>query len=85
MLEIATQTPRSCGLDGIDTKLEEERRSSDLARLSEDHPLKSLIRLCLKNKPGERPDAAILLEVLQESTKVALTSPSMYAVHIMLV
>ena len=85
MLEIATQTPPSCGLDGINTIPEEERRSSDLARLAEDHSLLSLIRLCLKNEPGERPGAAILFEVLQESTKVALTSPSLYVVHIMLV
>ena len=66
MLEIATQTPPSVGLDGINTIPEEERRSSDLARLAKDHPLKSLIRSCLKNKPGERPDAATLLEELQE-------------------
>ena len=66
MLEIATQTPPSGGLDGIDATPEEERRSSDLTRLAKDHPLKSLIRSCLKNKPGERPDAATLLEELQE-------------------
>ena len=66
MLEIATQTPPSGGLDGIDATPEEERRFSDLARLAKDHPLKSLIRSCLKNKPGERPDAATLLEELQE-------------------
>ena len=81
MLEIATQTPPSCGLDGIDTKPEEERRSSDLACLAEDHPLKSLIRLCLKNEPGERPGAAILLEFLKELAQVAITSLS---IHIML-
>ena len=66
MLEIATQTPPSGGLDGINTIPEEERRTSDLARLAEDHPLQSLIRSCLKNEPGERPDAATLLEELQE-------------------
>ena len=66
MLEIATQTPPSGRLDGIDATPEEERRSSDLARLADDHPLKPLIRSCLKNEPGERPDAATLLEELQE-------------------
>ena len=66
MLEIATQTPPSGGLDGIDATPEEERRSGDLACLAEDHPLQSLIRSCLKNEPGERPDAATLLEELQE-------------------
>ena len=85
MLEIATQTPPSGGLDGIDATPEEERHSSDPAHLAKDHPLKSLIRLCLKNKPGERPDAATLLAVLKELAQVAITSPSIHAVHIMLV
>ena len=85
MLEIATQTPPSGGLDGINTIPEEERRSSDLAHLAEDHPLKSLIRLCLKNEPEERPDAATLLEELQQLAQVAITSPSIHAVHIILV
>ena len=85
MLEIATQTPPSCGFDSIDTKPEEERRSRDLNRLAENHPLKSRIRLCLKNEPGERPDAATLLEDLQKLAQVAITSPSIHAVHIMLV
>ena len=84
MLEIATQTPPSCGLDGIDATPEEERRSSDLDCLAEDHPLKSLIRLCL-NEPGKRPAAARLLVILQDLAQVATTSLSIHAVHIMLV
>ena len=81
MLEIATQTPPSVGLDGINTIPEEERRSSDLARLAKDHPLESLIRSCLKNKPGERPDAAMLLEELQKLAQVAIASPFIHAVE----
>ena len=70
MLEVATQSPPSVAFEGINTIPEEERRSSDLARLVEDHPLKPLIRLCLKNDPKERPDAAALQRELQQLTQV---------------
>ena len=74
MLEIATQSPPSGGLEGIGTIPEEERRSGDLTCIAEDHPLKPLIRLCLKDEPTHRPDAAKLLEelqgVLQQLTQV---------------
>ena len=65
MLEVATQSPPSHSLEGINITPEEERRANDLALLAEDHPLKPLIQLCLRNDPTERPDAAALLEKLQ--------------------
>ena len=65
MLEVATQSPPSHSLEGINITPEEERRASDLALLAEDHPLKPLIRLCLSDDSTERPDAAALLGKLQ--------------------
>ena len=79
MLEIATQIPPSVGLDGISTIPEEERRSSDLNLLAEDHPLKSLIRLCLKDEPGRRPDVATLERDLQQLAQVV--SPNIRRYH----
>ena len=70
MLEVATQSPPSHSLEGINITPEEERRANDLALVAEDHPLKPLIQLCLKNDPTERPDAAALLERVQQLTQV---------------
>ena len=64
MLEIATQSAPSVSLEGINTIPEEDRRRSDLALLPEDHPLKPLVCMCLKDDPAERPDAAIIREIL---------------------
>ena len=66
MLEIATQSAPSSSLEGINVVLEEDRRRSDLELLPEDHPLKPLIRVCLKNNPAGRPDAGTLIKNLQE-------------------
>ena len=52
MLEVSTQEPPSCELnEGIRSS-----RARDLARLSEDHPLKPLIVRCLNEDPDKRPD-----------------------------
>ena len=55
MLEVATQEPPSCSIVGIDTVPEVERRAKDLSKVPDDHPLKALIRACLKDDPKERP------------------------------
>ena len=55
MLEIATQQPPSCWVEGIGVVPEVERRADDLSKVPDDHPLKSLIKLCLKDDPKERP------------------------------
>ena len=56
MLEVSTQEPPSCGLMNIGAKPERERRAQDLAKLSDDHPLKPTIVRCLDDDPHKRPD-----------------------------
>ena len=55
MLEVATQEPPSCSMFGIGTVSEVKRRAKDLSKVPDDHPLKALIRACLKDDPKERP------------------------------
>ena len=55
MLEVATQEPPSCSMFGIGTVPEVDRRAKDLSKVPDDHPLKALIRACLKDDPKERP------------------------------
>ena len=55
MLEVATQEPPSCSMFGIGIVLEVERRAKDLSKVPDDHPLKALIRSCLKDDPKKRP------------------------------
>ena len=55
MLEVATQEPPSCSIVGIDIVPEVDRRAKDLSKVPDDHPLKALIRACLKDNPKERP------------------------------
>ena len=55
MLEVATQEPPSCWLEGIGRVPEVDRRENDLSKVPEDHPLKALIKACLKDDPKERP------------------------------
>ena len=52
MLETATQQPPDY-LEG--TMPELKRRANDLSQVQDDHPLKALIRNCLKDDPKERP------------------------------
>ena len=66
MLEIATQHPPSCGLSGIGTVPEIDRRSNDLSLLPEDHPLKPIILQCLRHDTGERPDSRAVLRMLSK-------------------
>ena len=56
MLQIATRCQPTCGLVGIGTVPELERRRGDLSKLSNEHPLKPLIELCLKDDYKNRPD-----------------------------
>ena len=55
MLEVATQLSPSCMLKGIGTVPEVDRRAKDLSKVLDDHPLKALIQVCLKDDPNERP------------------------------
>ena len=55
MLEVATQEPPSRSMFGIGTVSEADRRAKDLSKVPDDHPLKALIRACLKDNPKERP------------------------------
>ena len=66
MLEVATQEPPSCSMFGIGTVSEVDRRAKDLSKVPDDHPLKALIRACLKDDPKERPTIkAVHLELLK--------------------
>ena len=66
MLEIATQHPPSCGLEGIGVVAEVERRAEDLSKVPDNHPLKSLIKQCLKDDPDERPTVEeVVLKLLK--------------------
>ena len=56
MLEVATQQFPCVSMVGIGVTPELQRRSEDLSKLNEDHPLKPLILSCLKDNPKERPD-----------------------------
>ena len=56
MLEVATQEPPSCSMFGLSTVPEFDQRARDLSKLSDDHPLRALIRACLKDDPEERPN-----------------------------
>ena len=56
MLEVATQQSPRVRLVGIGITPELQRRSEDLSKLDEDHPLQPLILSCLKDNPKERPD-----------------------------
>ena len=60
MLEIGTQQEPLVNLHGIGVISEVERRERDLKALSEDHPLRPQILLCLRDKPKERPKASDL-------------------------
>ena len=63
-LQVCTQEPPLCGLRGIGTQKEVERRSADLARLPADHPLKPPILQCLQDDPAERPSSREMIRPL---------------------
>ena len=56
MLEVATQESPGVLWVGIGTTPELQRRSEELSKLDDGHPLKPLILSCLKDEPTERPD-----------------------------
>ena len=64
MLEVATQEPPSCSMFEISTVPEVDRRAKDLSKVPDDHPLKALIRACLKDDPKERPTIGEVLVLL---------------------
>ena len=55
LLQIATQERPSVDLVIIKGQPEVERRAADLAKLPEDHPLRSIILQCLQDDPAKRP------------------------------
>ena len=64
MLEVATQEPPSCSMFGVGVVPEVDRRAKDLSKVPYNHPLKSLIRACLRDDPKERPTIEeVLLEL----------------------
>ena len=65
MLQIATQCQPTCGLVGIGTVPELERRRGNLSKLPIEHPLKSLIELCLKDDYKNRPDVRIVHDLIK--------------------
>ena len=84
MLEVATQQPPRVHLVGIDRDREIVRRTEDLSKLEEDHPLESLILSCLEDDPKERPDIVTVHTQLQaivegvEVSVLACTTPLMH-------
>ena len=67
LLQTSTQEPPSCGLGGIGTQKEVERRAADLAKLPDNHPLRAIILQCLQDNPAERPSCREVLHYLFES------------------
>ena len=65
MLQIATQCQPTCGLVGIGTVPELERRRGDLSKLSSEHSLRPLIKLCLKDNYENRPDVRIVQDLIK--------------------
>ena len=64
MLSVGTQKPPMSSVYGIGATREVERRVDDLCRMSDLHPLKPFILLCLSDDPEWRPKAAMLELVL---------------------
>ena len=67
MLQIATQCQPTCGLMNIGSVPEWERRRGDLSKLSSEHSLKPLIKLCLKDDYKNRPDIDIVHDMIKIS------------------
>ena len=66
MLVTSTQEHPSCGLIKKEKENEIERRAADLVLISDEHPLKSIILLCLKDEPDERPDMDVVFTLIQK-------------------
>ena len=78
MLSIGTQHPPSSDLTGICVIPEFERRAKDLERMSDSHPMKPFILLCLIEGPKKRPKAAELEMELQKLDMVSMMNDVMY-------
>ena len=81
MLETATQQPPAY-LGGDMPEI--ERRADDLSQVPDDHPLKALIRNCLKDDPKERPTIEEVhseLHQLQLSQKFRVMTINMSDLH----
>ena len=74
MLSIGTQHPPSSDLTGIGVTPEVERRAKDLERMSDSHPMKPFILLCLSEGPEKRPKAVELVIKLSKLEEVRVTS-----------
>ena len=70
MLEIGTQQQPTSGIVGIGTTPEVNRRVNDLGVMSDLHPLKPFILLCLSDDQKQRPKSAELEKVLPNLDKV---------------
>ena len=64
MLEIGTQQPPISSIVGIGVTPEVERRGEDLGKMSDLHPLKHFILLCISDDAKQRPKASHLEIVL---------------------
>ena len=64
MLEIGTQQPPIVNVVGIGIVTEIKRREKDLQQMSDVHPLKPFILLCLSDDKKQRPKASELEMVL---------------------
>ena len=64
MLEIGTQQPPTTSIVGIGITPEIKRREKDLQRLSDLHPFKPFILLCLSNDRKQRPKSTEMVIVL---------------------
>ena len=71
LLQTSTQEPPSCGLGGIGTQKEVERRSADLAKLPDNHPLRAIILQCLQGDPAERPSCLEVFHHLMFGSNVS--------------
>ena len=78
MLETATQQPPAY-LGGDMPEI--ERRADDLSQVPDDHPLKSLIRDCLKDDPKERPTIKEVHSKLQPSQNFLMMTINMSDLH----
>ena len=82
MLQIATQCQPTCDLVGIGVTPETERRRDDLSKLPNEHALKPLIELCLKDDYKNRPDVRIIHDLIQELHKAEVRSFPTFDGHI---
>ena len=77
MLEVATQEP-PCSVFGIGVVPEFDRRAEDLSKVPDDHPLKELIRACLRDDPKERPN---IEEVCSKLLQLFLKNPGAWKLY----